>query len=67
MRISVFDLGYVGTGSAACLARDGYDVIGVDPSTTKVELINRGQSPIVEKKELLSNLAYDHESGGIPA
>ena len=67
MRISVFGLGYVGTVSAACLARDGYDVIGVGPSTTKVEPINRGQAPIVEKKELLSNLAYDHESGGVPA
>ncbi len=48
MRVSVFGLGYVGTVSAGCLAHDGHEVIGVDTVLAKIDLINAGQSPIVE-------------------
>jgi GDP-mannose 6-dehydrogenase len=34
--------------SAGCLAYDGHEVVGVDSVPAKVDLINRGQSPIVE-------------------
>lgn len=46
--ISVFGLGYVGAVSLACLARDGHSMVGVDIDHSKLELLRRGQAPIVE-------------------
>jgi GDP-mannose 6-dehydrogenase len=47
-RISIFGLGYVGAVSLACLARDGHEMTGVDIDPNKLELLRRGQAPIVE-------------------
>jgi len=46
--VSVFGLGYVGSVSIACLAECGHHVIGVDINPVKVQMIQRGKSPVVE-------------------
>ncbi len=62
MNISVFGLGYVGAVSAGCLAALGHRVIGVDPAAAKVALMNKGQSPVVERD--LDRLIAEAQSDG---
>ena len=66
MKISVFGLGYVGTVSAGCLAHDGHEVVGVDPVQAKVDLINSGQSPIIEA-EIGEIIAATVKAGSLSA
>src|SRR5207245_3817071 len=48
--VSVFGLGYVGAVTAACLAHKGNHDRGVDLSSSKVEGMEAGHSPIVEPR-----------------
>lgn len=47
--LSVFGLGYVGSVTAACLAHKGNHVIGVDIDPSKVQALESGRSPVLEK------------------
>ena len=49
MRVSVVGTGYVGLVSGACLASKGHQVICVDIDASKIEQIERGETPIYEK------------------
>lgn len=64
MKISIFGLGYVGAVSAGCLANEGHTIVGVDPYLRKIELINSGQTPVIEKDidEIISRTV---ESGNL--
>jgi GDP-mannose 6-dehydrogenase len=66
LKVSVFGLGYVGTVSAGCLAKNGHEVVGIDPVQTKVDLINQGQSPIIEA-EIGEIIASNVKSGRLHA
>lgn len=48
MRVLVWGMGYVGSVTAAALARLGHEVIGVEPNQGKVAAINGGSSPVRE-------------------
>lgn len=56
MQIAIYGLGYVGLTAAACLAKSGHKVIGIEVSEAKVADLKAGRCPIAEPglPELLS-------------
>jgi GDP-mannose 6-dehydrogenase len=62
MKVAVVGLGYVGAVTAACLAKLGREVIGVDSDSVKADSIRKGNSPVAEPSldELLSE-AVEHD------
>lgn len=63
MNISIFGLGYVGCVGAACLAKLGHNVIGVDINENKVRLINEGKPTIIE--EGIAQLCQEAHDAGL--
>ncbi|MBW3661954.1 MAG: nucleotide sugar dehydrogenase [Actinobacteria bacterium] len=48
MRVAVIGVGHVGLVSAACLARWGHDVVGMDDDSAKIETLRSGTMPFHE-------------------
>lgn len=66
MNISIFGLGYVGCVGAACLAKLGHKVIGVDVNENKVRLMREGKPTIIE--EGIAALCQEaHDAGRMTA
>lgn len=48
MKVCVFGLGHLGTVTAACLAADGHEVVGLDPDAAIVVELEQGRPPVLE-------------------
>jgi GDP-mannose 6-dehydrogenase len=66
MKIAVFGLGYVGCVGIGCLAQNGHEIIGVDVSDDKINLINKGLPTIIEK-DIDTIIKEQWEAGKISA
>lgn len=66
MRVGIFGMGYVGVVSAACLLRDGHEVVGVDPVRSKVDDLAAGRTPLSEP-QVAELIAAGHASGRLRA
>lgn len=48
MRIAVYGLWHLGCVTAACLAKAGFDVVGLDPDPVRIGDLNRARPPLHE-------------------
>src|SRR5690349_710627 len=64
MNVTVIGTGYVGTVTGACLSYLGHHVICVDSDSSKIDRLQRGESPIYEPY-LEELLLLAQKQGGI--
>ncbi|GJF30288.1 UDP-glucose 6-dehydrogenase [Kitasatospora sp. NE20-6] len=62
MKLTVIGCGYLGATHAAAMAELGHQVLGMDTDTFKVEALNKGQAPFVERG--LDDLLAKHTAVG---
>ncbi len=62
MRISVIGCGYLGAVHAACMAKLGHDVVGIDVDASKVAQLSGGHAPFYEPG--LDDLLLSLENSG---
>lgn len=62
LKLSVIGTGYLGATHAACMASFGFDVIGFDTETSKIDLLSKGKVPFYEP-DLEDLLAEQIKSG----
>jgi UDPglucose 6-dehydrogenase len=48
MRVCVFGLGHLGSVTAACVAAQGHEVVGLDPDATVVASLEASEPPVLE-------------------
>jgi UDPglucose 6-dehydrogenase len=48
MKLSVIGCGYLGAVHAACMAKMGHEVVGIDLDTAKIEALAEGRAPFFE-------------------
>ncbi len=67
-KVIIIGLGYVGTPVACCFADAGFNVVGIDVVQSKIDMINRGESPIKGKEPGLDELLKKmHKAGRLKA
>jgi len=65
VKVGIMGLGYVGLPLACAFARAGFEVLGFDVDETKVNQINRGQSPLEDLSD--ADLAEASRDGRLNA
>ncbi|MHC6229955.1 UDP-glucose dehydrogenase family protein [Arthrobacter sp. MMS24-T111] len=62
MRISVIGCGYLGAVHAACMAKLGHEVVGIDVDEAKIRALSEGQAPFFEPE--LGDLLQEVQATG---